>query len=133
MEYNPDLHSLRCPKCHYGMEAVTYDGITIDRCTYCQGLWFDGDEAQQLKNSPGSEALDDGNPKKGRHYDKRDLIRCPHCDNPMDKTADWKQTHVWYESCRDHGIFMDAGEFSDLKHDTPLDILRSLIKGRRPV
>lgn len=132
MEYNPESHSLRCPKCHHGMETASYDGITIDRCTLCQGLWFDGDEAQQLKNMPGSEVLDEGSPKKGRHYDRLGEIRCPHCDRPMEKTAHWKQTHVWYEICRDHGIFMDAGEFNDFKNDSPLDILRSLIKGKRP-
>jgi Zn-finger nucleic acid-binding protein len=133
MEYNPDLHTLQCPKCFHGMEAVTHEGITIDRCTHCQGLWFDGDEAQQLKNSPGAEVLDKGSPKKRQHYDERADIRCPHCSQPMDKAADWKQTHVWYEVCRNHGIFMDAGEFTDFKHETLLDILRDFIKGKRPV
>ena len=115
MEYNPDSHSLRCPKCLHGMETVSLKEITIERCTHCQGLWFDGDEAQQLKNIPGAEALDKGTPTKGRRYDEHADIRCPHCGKPMEKTSDWKQTHVWYEVCRSHGIFMDAGEFTDFK------------------
>lgn len=49
----------------------------------------------------------------------------------MEKASDWKQTHIWYEICRQHGIFMDAGEFADFKNDTLLDVLRGLIKGRR--
>jgi hypothetical protein len=49
----------------------------------------------------------------------------------MEKSAHWKQTHIWYEVCRDHGIFMDAGEFTDFKYDTLLDRLRGLIKGKR--
>jgi uncharacterized protein len=132
MEYDPQSHSLQCPKCFHGMEAVTHDGITIDRCSGCQGLWFDGDEAQRLKHSPGSEVLDTGNAKKGRHYDERGDIRCPHCGKAMEKTAHWKQTHVWYEVCRDHGIFMDAGEFTDFKYETLLDTVRAFIKGKRP-
>lgn len=132
MEYKPGEHSLQCPKCRHGMEAITHDGITVDRCTRCQGLWFDGDEAQRLKHSPGAEILDRGNAKVGRQYDDKGDIGCPHCGKPMDKASDWKQTHVWYEVCRDHGIFMDAGEFTDFKHETPLDILRDFIKGKRP-
>jgi Zn-finger nucleic acid-binding protein len=133
MEYDADSHSLQCPKCRHGMQAVTHEDITVDRCTHCQGLWFDGDEAQRLKSSPGAEGLDKGTAKQGRHYDEQADIRCPHCSKPMEKSADWKQTHLWYEICRDHGIFMDAGEFTDFKHETPLDILRGLIKGKRTV
>ncbi len=44
-----------------GFDAVTHEGITLDRCTHCQGLWCDGDEAQQLKDSPGAEVLAKGN------------------------------------------------------------------------
>ena len=131
MEYNPDHHSLRCPKCFHGMEPVSFGDITVDRCTQCEGLWFDGDEAQQLKGRAGSETIDPGNPKKGRIYDERDNIRCPHCARPMEKTSDWKQTHLWYEVCRDHGIFMDAGEFTDFKDVTLRDIFRGFLKGKR--
>ena len=64
MKYNPEVHSLKCPKCHHGSEEVTHEGITIDRCTDCEGLWFDGDEAQQLKRIPASERLDTGKSAK---------------------------------------------------------------------
>ena len=131
MEFNAEVHSLLCPKCRHGMEQASHEGITIDRCTHCQGLWFDGDEAQRLKNLPGAEVLDIGNAKEGRKYDDQGDIRCPHCNKPMEKSAHWKQTHIWYEVCRDHGIFMDAGEFTDFKYDTLLDRLRGLIKGKR--
>ena len=134
MKYNPEVHSLKCPKCHHGMEEVTHEGITIDRCSGCEGLWFDGDEAQQLKRMPASERVDTGKSAKGRQYDDCAEISCPRCGRRMEKSADWKQVHIWYESCRDHGIFMDAGEFTDFKQDSALDWLRGLIKGkRRPV
>jgi Zn-finger nucleic acid-binding protein len=115
------------------MEEVGYEDVTIDRCTGCGGLWFDGDEAQRLKNISGSEVLDSGNSKKGRHYDCCGDINCPRCGKSMEKSSDWKQVHIWYEVCRDHGIFMDAGEFTDFKNETPLDWFRELIKGKRKV
>ena len=49
MEYNADSHSLKCPKCHHGMEEVVHGDVTIDRCSHCKGIWFDLDEAYQLK------------------------------------------------------------------------------------
>ena len=63
MEYNPDVHSMQCPKCRHGMEEVTFEEVTIDRCTHCQGLWFDADEALQLKSIEGSDIV------CGQHYE----------------------------------------------------------------
>lgn len=131
MGYNSIANSLKCPKCHHDMEKVTYEDITIDRCINCGGLWFDGDEADRLKRVPGSEVVDTGDPVKGRNYDSCADINCPHCGKVMEKSSDWKQVHIWYEICRDHGIFMDAGEFSDFKHETLFDWFRALIKGKR--
>jgi len=31
------------------MEEVTHDSVTIDRCTYCEGLWFDAGEFADFK------------------------------------------------------------------------------------
>ena len=30
-----------CPKCVHEMETVSVDGIEVDRCTQCYGIWFD--------------------------------------------------------------------------------------------
>ena len=113
------------------MEEVSFADITVDRCTHCRGLWFDGDEAQQLKRLKGSEALDDGSAATGRKFDRIEDINCPRCGNTMEKTWHWKQTHIWYETCRKHGIFMDAGEFKDFKTENLVDLFRGIIKGKR--
>ncbi|MBT3899588.1 MAG: zf-TFIIB domain-containing protein, partial [Gammaproteobacteria bacterium] len=43
-----------CPKCKSFMEEKTLStlqgGVTVDRCTGCQGLWFDIGEAETLKD-----------------------------------------------------------------------------------
>lgn len=133
MVYNKDVHSLQCPKCQNGMDEVTHEGITIDRCSHCRGLWFDEDEAHHLKMLKDSDILDDGDPNEGWKWDSRADIDCPRCGKDMEKTADKKQKHIWYEICHDHGMFMDAGEFKDLKDKSPLDWFRSLIKGDRDI
>jgi Zn-finger nucleic acid-binding protein len=131
MEYNPDIHSLQCPKCNHGMDEVTHEEVTIDRCSHCQGLWFDGDEAQQLKLKHASAAVDTGDPQKGWVWDSHADINCPRCNKKMTKTADPDQKHIWYELCEEHGLFMDAGEFTDFEQESLFDCFRSLIKGTR--
>jgi len=133
MEYNPDVHSLQCPKCEHGMDEVTYEDVTIDRCTNCQGLWFDEDEAYQLKLKHASKAVDTGDPAEGWKWDSHADISCPRCKKEMKKTADPTQKHIWYELCEEHGMFMDAGEFTDFEHETLLDYFRGLLKGDRKI
>ena len=133
MKYDPEIHNLQCPKCGHGMLIVEFGEIEIDRCTNCKGLWFDDDEAHRLKELEGSELIDSGDPKEGWKYDSREDIDCPICGKRMHKSYDAKQQHIWYEVCPEHGMFMDAGEFSDLKEESMLDWFRSLIKGNRDI
>lgn len=132
MEYNSEVHSIECPKCGHGMDEISYGGdLLIDRCTNCQGLWFDQGEAELLKSKWMGEALDTGMPSLGKKWNSVDDIACPRCGQDMRKISDPDQPHIWYEVCKDHGIFMDAGEFTDLKHETLGDWFRNLIKRSR--
>ena len=64
---------------------------------------------------------------------KLDNVNCPECGTQMDKVADERQTHIWFEQCPNcEGMFFDAGEFSDLKYDTFMDRVRGLLRGKRP-
>lgn len=132
MEYNPDVHGIECPKCGHGMDEITYGGdLVIDRCTNCLGLWFDEGEAELLKSKWMGDALDTGSASDGKKWDAVEDIACPRCGKDMDKASDPDQPHIWYEVCTDHGMFMDAGEFTDFKNETLADWFRSMIKGSR--
>ena len=131
MEYSPDQHSLKCPKCGHGMSEVSYGDITVDRCSHCLGLWFDTGEADQLKARWMGDTVDTGFADEGRKWDSVEDIACPRCHRDMEKASDPKQPHIWYETCGEHGLFMDAGEFTDYKHETLMDRFRSMIKGPR--
>ncbi len=133
MEHDPADHSLKCPKCQHGMVEVSHGEIVIDRCTECHGLWFDDDEAHRLRTLLGSETVDTGDPNEGWKWDSHSDVFCPRCNKEMEKAADPKQKHIWYELCREHGMFMDAGEFTDFKDESMLDWFRSLIKGDRDI
>jgi len=115
------------------MEQKNYGRkISVQRCTNCMGLWLKQDVLMEMKREWMSEILDIGDPSVGREYDKIENIKCPECHAVMDKVSDPEQVHIWYETCPNgHGLFLDAGEFSDLKYDTWMDRIRDLVKGVR--
>lgn len=41
-------HYLKCPKCGYDLITGDWQGVQIDQCTHCHGLWFDAGEAETL-------------------------------------------------------------------------------------
>src|SRR5687767_10807612 len=48
-------HFMRCPKCGAHLKTETYQGIEVDRCPECLGIWFDAGEAESvLRAEPGS-------------------------------------------------------------------------------
>ena len=120
-----------CPKCKSPMEEHTLStltgGVTVDRCTQCKGLWFDLGEAETLKEKWMSDYIDSGDPEVGKKHNLIREISCPRCSKPMDLLSDPVQSHIQYEGCADHGMYFDAGEFTDYKYETLMDIFRDFV------
>lgn len=116
-----------CPKCDSVMEEVTFNGVTVERCTQCKGLWFAGAEHKELKKMKGAEAVDTGSAKVGKQYNDMEDVACPVCGEEMDTVADKFQPHIHYELChKGHGVFFDAGEFKDFKEENLGDFFKDL-------
>jgi hypothetical protein len=45
-----ELHWMHCPKCGTEMVEIDYEGITLDKCPGCMGLYFDNGELDLLLN-----------------------------------------------------------------------------------
>ena len=120
-----------CPKCQANMEehriGTLHGGVMVDRCTKCYGMWFDIGEAEQLKDKWMSDYIDSGDPAVGREQNKIRDINCPRCATPMKKLNDPVQRHIQYEACEEHGMYFDAGEFTDYKYETLMDIFRDFV------
>jgi Zn-finger nucleic acid-binding protein len=109
------------------MVKVIFEGIEVDRCTDCQGLFFDEFEKERLRKLQGADALDTGDAKTGREFNEVDRIRCPRCTSLMIRMVDLEQPHIWFEHCTVcGGSFFDAGEFKDLAHHTVVDFFKDL-------
>jgi hypothetical protein len=43
-----ELHYMKCPKCGHGLKEENIEGIAVDRCTFCEGIYLDAGELDQL-------------------------------------------------------------------------------------
>ena len=123
---------MKCPKCSGAMSSVSHQGIDVDRCTKCGGLWFDMLEAEDLKKLSGSKAIDTGDKKAGKEQNKIGKIKCPKDSAAMLRMVVNGQPHIWYESCPVcYGTYFDAGEFKDFKAETFMDTVKAVFRKER--
>ena len=86
-----------CPKCKAKMETVNFNGIEVDRCTGCKGIWFDRGEKELMKDAAGSESIDTQSDSTTEGYEE---INCPKCQSKMTvNTKDLGEKHLIYETC----------------------------------
>ncbi|MCH7820865.1 MAG: MFS transporter [Proteobacteria bacterium] len=124
--------AMQCPKCRTDMEQVDYEGVEIDRCKYCKGIWFDAGESEALRNKKAAAAIDTGDARIGKRANEINRYPCPRCGGGMVRVVDARQTHIWYEVCSScSGSFFDAGEFSDITQTTIADFFRLAISPRK--
>jgi hypothetical protein len=42
------LHFMKCPKCGHDLAEEDLGGVKVDRCTFCEGVYLDAGELDQL-------------------------------------------------------------------------------------
>ena len=120
---------MKCPKCHTEMVTHDVDGVEVDRCGVCGGMWFDlGEQEQLLKsNSEQAKTLDLGDTARSDANKLFRDIKCPRCHTDMVKLAHHEQRHIEYEMCGQcGGVYLDSGEFDDLRELTLAEQARKL-------
>lgn len=97
------------------MQAVEFEGVEVDRCDQCHGIWFDVGESDWLFGEDAAAALDTGDPDVGKNTNQIVRYRCPRCDGGMMRRTDHRHSKIEYEECTScRGSFFDAGEFTEL-------------------
>ncbi|MFC0678003.1 zf-TFIIB domain-containing protein [Lysobacter korlensis] len=116
---------MKCPKCDSQMKSLVHQGVEVDRCSGCAGLWFDTFEHEELRELSGSEKID--SPAKRKSANQLGPGVCPKDQQPLFRMLVAGQPHIAIESCGlCHGVFFDAGEFSDFKEETFGERLRAV-------
>ena len=50
-----ELHFMKCPKCGHDMAEEQLEGVRIDRCSFCEGVYFDAGELDEVLLKKESE------------------------------------------------------------------------------
>lgn len=111
---------MNCPKCTTALEAVTMDGIEVDVCPACKGVWFDKFELGPLLDSHdeavkpllGGADGDDKNYRRG--------VKCPRDDADLLRVNSARNHEVTVDVCMVcQGVWLDGGEFERIKTAQP--------------
>ncbi|MEL6329828.1 MAG: zf-TFIIB domain-containing protein [Planctomycetota bacterium] len=122
-----------CPKDNTLMERLDADGIAVDRCPSCGGIWFDLGELRALMNRADDDLIGeldrtDRRVPASAHTEDRSNWVCPRDGQRLTSLRDPQQPHLEYELCTHcGGVFFDSGELKDLSRVTLLERLRSLL------
>jgi len=114
-----------CPHCNVNMQAVHVrvdGGFSVDRCANCMGLFFDPGEIEALGEAAIAGVYgvdfqrlaglsDDGGLNTARRVT---YIKCPICGELMNRNNYGSRSGVVVDECRDHGVWLDAGELAQL-------------------
>ncbi len=100
---------MKCPKCQADMITLELEGVEIDYCEECGGIWLDAGELEILLGETAPQVTEAFIKEKKSAEQK---IRCPACGKKMDKVA-CGSTRL--DMCRKgHGFWFDKGELAEI-------------------
>jgi len=101
---------LLCPVCKSRLEPLETPNITIDRCPYCKGIWFDPGELETYcagQGNPGSK-----NPFAGAGFEKgagSNRRQCPRCQTDTLSFGTLAGYDVWRcNDCKGYFVFSET-------------------------
>ncbi len=117
---------MNCPNCKIELHPKSIQGIEIEECKQCEGIWFENDELRQVKDKIDSdlnwmdfEILK--HPEKFKPTAKR--TNCPSCKKSM-SVLDYDQTKVEIDYCVDcNGVWLEKNELEKIIEALEKEIL----------
>lgn len=102
---------MNCPVCNVPLIVVEREGIEVDYCISCRGIWFDAGEIELLAEKLGCTlSLDRVGTGREHAVSERPRV-CPRCDRQMEKIDVQGSRPVILDRCTNgHGLWFDAGE-----------------------
>ena len=98
---------MKCPNCNHNLEITNYEGIEVNQCSNCKGIWFDFKELDELEDT----VLNEDDVKGTLVWDKKPSERkCPKCAKLM-MGFNYRLNDLYLEYCENkHGYWLDKGE-----------------------
>ena len=110
---------MKCPICKTDLLVVEREGIEVDWCLDCGGLWFDEGELELLGEKAGRSIAPQilGGPNNLSAKGRR---RCPRCPKRMEslQLELGPGDQIIIDRCLQHGLWLDRGELGQLMRAT---------------
>jgi Zn-finger nucleic acid-binding protein len=104
---------MECPACREPLIVAEREGIELDVCPWCHGLWFDTGELALLAEKLGRALrMPDGMLEPAVTTEKSRA--CPRCDKAMEKVYLGTSPRMLLDRCAGHGLWFDRGELGAL-------------------
>lgn len=112
---------MNCVACGEPMLALELEGVEIDHCLACGGIWLDADELDILtgQEKEVQHILERPAVQSSQHKSSR---RCPICGKKMEEFRPSSDSQLYLDRCpKQHGLWFDKGELSQVVQlfDTP--------------
>ena len=108
---------MRCPGCGSSLQTESFEGLQIDTCPTCHGVWFDeGELGEFLKKTPTS--LNAFNEKHRAEPEKVSAASrlCPRCNTGLESYRYLYNSPIIIDSCPQcMGIFVGPGEITQIE------------------
>lgn len=107
---------MRCPACQAALVVVEREGIELDWCVECGGLWFDEGEMELLGEKAGRQLEAEDLGRWAGNASEIGERRCPRCPRRMERLTlppretSGDATPIEIDRCPDHGVWLDRGE-----------------------
>ncbi len=110
---------MKCPVCKTDLLVVEREGIEVDWCLDCGGLWFDEGELELLGEKAGRPIAPQILESRD-HLSEKGRRRCPRCPKRMESVqlelGSGERTII--DRCPRHGLWLDRGELGQLMRAT---------------
>lgn len=112
-----------CPVCGVELREIGYEGVPIDICYKCRGVWLDKGELAEIirreKQFTPSDFTEIKAEEGKERVDKRELVTpipCVICAEPMERFIYQETSGIVIDSCpRGHGVWLDKGELEKIQ------------------
>ena len=108
----------QCPRCKVHLQSHIVDGEEYDICGECGGMWLDRDEFHRATREriAYEKVADKGEYLKAPVRGEIEYIPCIRCGKLMNRRNFGKISGVIIDRCKQHGVWLDAGELEKIQH-----------------
>ena len=103
---------MNCPKCQVETYEMKFEGVEVDFCSSCKGIWFDKDEMAFMLELP----YDIPEIEEVKKEAKKTMFDCPRCGDKLEEMRFVKSKDLLVDRCPGcGGIWLDKGEYSKVE------------------